>query len=294
MDTRTTGSYQKSPLRGKSVRCWTTQRYFAAAVKAAGMDRRNAVREKLEAGQPIYGAATGTFSPTMVEVYGELGMDYVWLDFEHAGPSPYDSRVFEDLTRAAEVAGTELLVRLPSPDPHLIRKVLDAGVRTLLIPRVETAAEVRDAVEATRFRYEGNPGERGIGKGRVSTWGTDLTKHAPREDDAVLLGVMIENRTAIENLDEILEIPELGYVFIGPSDLSVSFGKPLQKADSEVRDGIERIETLVADSNVALGGIANDPETAQEKLERGYQVLRIGDEIGIAWNVLGDRLDELP
>lgn len=258
------------------------------------MERQNTVREKLESGQPVYGASTGTFSPTMVEVYGELGLDYVWLDFEHAGPSPYDSHVFEELTRAAEVSGTELLVRLPSSDPHLIRKVLDAGVRTLLIPRIETATEVRDAVEATRFSYEGSPGDRGIGKGRVSGWGADFSDHAPREDDAVLLGVMIENRTAIQNLEEILAVPELGFVFIGPSDLSVSFGKPLQKEDSEIRDGIERIETLAAEGDPSLAGIANEPETAQEKLDRGYQMLRIGDEIDAARIVLGERLDELP
>lgn len=257
------------------------------------MDRQNTVRESLEAGRPVYGAATGTCSPAMVEVYGELGMDYVWVDLEHAGPSPYDSRIFEELTRAAEVAGTELLVRLPSSAPHLIRKVLDAGVRTLLIPRIESAAEVREAVEATRFHYEGSPGERGIGKGRVSAWGADFSDHAQREDDAVLLGVMIENRTAIRNLEEILEVPELGYVFVGPSDLSVSFGKPLEKGDSEVRTGIKRIETVTADSDVALGGIASDSENAHEMLDRGYQLLRIGDEIGAARNVLGERLDEL-
>lgn len=272
---------------------WTIQRYIGAAVKAAGMDRKNMVRESLEAGRPVYGAATGTCSPAMVEVYGELGMDYVWVDLEHAGPSPYNSSIFEELTRAAEVADTELLVRLPSPDPHLIRKILDAGVRTLLIPRIETATEVREAVKATRFRYEESPGERGIGKGRVSTWGADFSDHAQREDDAVLLGVMIENRTAIKNLEEILEVPELGYVFIGPSDLSVSFGKPLETEDSKVRNGIKRIETVTADTDVALGGIANDPETAREMIDRGYRLLRIGDEIGAARNVLGERLDEL-
>jgi 2-dehydro-3-deoxyglucarate aldolase len=82
----------------------------------------------------------------LVEVFGDLGLDFVWLDFEHTGPSAYDSKVFENLTRAAEGAGTELLVRTPSGDPEIIRKILDTGVRNLLIPRIETAEEVKRAV----------------------------------------------------------------------------------------------------------------------------------------------------
>jgi 2-keto-3-deoxy-L-rhamnonate aldolase RhmA len=135
-------------------------------------DQSNDLRRTIEDGGVVYGARSSTFSPTLVEVYGTLGVDFVWLDFEHMGPSPYDSHVFENLTRAAEVSGTELLVRLPSGDPPLIRTVLDAGVRNMLIPRVDSATAVREAVKATRFVYEGRPGERGKASGRASNWGS--------------------------------------------------------------------------------------------------------------------------
>lgn len=78
------------------------------------MNQSNSLREALENDEVVYGARASTFSPTVIEVYGTLGVDFVWLDFEHMGPSPYDSRVFEDLTRAADAGGTELFVRLPS------------------------------------------------------------------------------------------------------------------------------------------------------------------------------------
>ena len=100
------------------------------------VDQSNSFRETIEDGGVVFGARVSTFSPTVIEIYGELGIDFVWLDFEHMGPSPYDSTVFEDLTRAADVGGTELFVRLPSGDPALIRKTLDAGVRNLFIPTV--------------------------------------------------------------------------------------------------------------------------------------------------------------
>jgi len=78
----------------------------------------NAFRAAIENDETVFGAACGTFSPTVIELLGNLGLDFVWLDFEHGGPSPYDSTVFEELTRAAEAGDIELLVRIPKPEPH--------------------------------------------------------------------------------------------------------------------------------------------------------------------------------
>ena len=257
------------------------------------MDRTNDLRRALADDESYYGARAATFSPTTIEVYGEIGLDWVWLDLEHAGPTPWDSQRLADLTRAADIADVELVVRLPGGDPHLIRRVLDAGVRTILVPRVETAAEVREAVEATRFRYDGGPGERGIAQGRVTTWGQDTEGYVDEEDENVCLGVMIENKTAVDNLDDILAVPELGFVFVGPSDLSVSLGRPLEKDTDEHREHVERTERKTVEAGVPLAGIAESPETIRAAEERGYRLLRIGGELASAATVLGGRLDEL-
>jgi 2-dehydro-3-deoxyglucarate aldolase len=257
------------------------------------MDRTNALREAVEAGNPVYGAGTATFSPTMVEVYGGLGMDFVWLDFEHAGPSPWDSTVFEDLTRAAEVSDTELLVRLPGTDPHLVRKVLDAGVRTILLPRVETAAEVREACEAARFAYGGGVGDRGVATARTGAWAGDRTDHARREDENVLVGAMVENTHAVENLAEILAVEGLGFVFVGPSDLSASLGRTLDTDHPEVRERVERVEATVADSDVALGGTAKDEGSVAEALDAGYDIVRLGGDLGAIRGHFGGLLERI-
>ncbi|MFB6352871.1 MAG: HpcH/HpaI aldolase/citrate lyase family protein [Halobacteriales archaeon] len=254
------------------------------------MDQRNRFRETIADDGVVLGARSATFSPTVIEVYGQLGLDFVWLDFEHTGPSPYDSTRFEDLTRAAEAGGTELLVRLPSGDPPLVRKVLDAGVRNLLIPRVDTAAEVREAVEATRFVYDGAPGERGKASGRSSGWG-HATDYVETEDESVCLGVMIEKRTAVEALDDILAVPDLGFVFIGPSDLSVQLGHPTDKTHPEVREQVEAIVETVRASDVPLGGISHDPAGAVDLIERGYQIVRIGGDLEAARTTLAGRLE---
>jgi len=256
------------------------------------MRTENSFRRAIESGETIFGAACGTFSPTVIETLGNVGLDFVWLDFEHGGPSPYDSTVFEELTRAAEAGDIELLVRLPKPEPALVRKVLDAGVRTILIPRIETAAELRPAVEAAHFAYDGDVGDRGVGLGRTSEWEGYVDSHIGGEDSEVLVGTMIENQQAVENIDEILSVPELGFVFVGPADLSMSLseGEPLNKNPEKLQAAIDRTREACLDAGVPIGRIQNDPADAREAAEKGYQILRIGGDTGAIRSVLSERL----
>ncbi|WP_336023816.1 HpcH/HpaI aldolase family protein [Halobellus salinisoli] len=257
------------------------------------MEQHNSFRRAIESGDAVFGARSSTFSPTVIEIYGELGIDFVWLDFEHMGPSPWDSSVFEELTRAAEVGGTELFVRLPSGDPSLLRKVLDAGVRNLFIPRVDDAEEVREAVKATRFVYDGEPGERGMASGRSRTWGLGSDDYIETEDREVCLGVMIEKTTAVEELDEILSVPELGFVFIGPSDLSVQMGHPGDKTHPEVVAQIEEITEACHAADVPTGVIKTDPDAIESAVDDGHQIIRIGGDLASVKSVLSDRLDAI-
>jgi len=256
------------------------------------MDQHNSLRETIEGDGVVLGARSATFSPNAIEIYGELGLDFVWLDFEHQGPSPWDSHLFENLARAAELGGTELFVRLPSGDPALIRKVLDTGVRNILVPRIDSAEEVREAVEATRFVYDGEPGERGKSSSRSSTFGMG-SNYVETEDQSVCLGVMIEKTTAVDELDEILSVPELGFIFIGPSDLSAQMGHPTDKTHPDVQNQIEEIRDAGLEAGVPVGRITNDPEAARQAIDDGYQILRIGGELSAAKTLLGDRLDRI-
>jgi 2-dehydro-3-deoxyglucarate aldolase len=152
---------------------------------------------------------------------------------------------------------------------------------------------VREAAAATRFWYDDGPGERGASQSRVTRWGTDTDGYVAEEDEEVALGVMIEDRAAVEAIDEILDVPALSFVFVGPADLSTSLGHPGEKSHSAVREAVERVEQAAADSEVALAGIANDPETAAMKRERGYDLLRVGADIEVIHGALGDRVERI-
>ena len=97
--------------------------------------RRNDLRATVEGGDVAVGVLDDLYSPAMVEIYGDLGFDFVWHDLEHAGPAPDDADSLDNLLRAADAADTELLVRIPSADPAMIHKALDTGVRNLFLYR---------------------------------------------------------------------------------------------------------------------------------------------------------------
>jgi len=252
----------------------------------------NGLRQALEADETVFGAACATFSPTVIEVLGDIGLDFVWLDFEHGGPSPYDSTVFEELTRAAETGGIELLVRLPKPEPAMVRKVLDAGVRTILIPRIETADELQRAVEAAHFAYDGTVGDRGVGVGRTSRWAGYVDSHIDGEDAHVLVGAMIENQRAVENIESICSVPHLGFAFVGPADLSMSMsgGEPLNKHPEQLQSAIDHTREACLEAGLPIGRIQNDPADAQQAADAGFQLVRIGGDVGAIRETLGSRL----
>jgi 2-dehydro-3-deoxyglucarate aldolase len=250
----------------------------------------NDLAATLDDGDVALGVLENTYSPTLVEFYGELGLDFVWVDLEHGGPDPWDAGRLEDLLRAAERTDVELLVRLPDVDPTLVRKALDLGVRNVFLPRVETAAEVREAVRSARYRYDGGPGDRGLAAPRARRWGL-ADDYVATEDRETLVGTTVETRAAVENLDAILDVPELGFVFAGPLDLSVSLGHPGELDHPDVRAAVERVRSAAVDADVPLGGLGFGMDDVTEKAADGYQILNVGSTTGALRETLTRWLD---
>lgn len=251
----------------------------------------NRIQGIFDDGSVALGVLDNTYSPTLAEFYGDLGMDFIWLDLEHGGPSPWDGPTIEHLLRAAERTETELLVRLPTTQPTMIRKVLDLGVRNVFLPRVESAAEVEAAVQSARYEYDDAPGHRGLAAPRARRWGL-ADDYVELEDETILVGATIENTASLVELDDILAIPELGFVFIGPFDLSVSLGYPGELDHPEVEAAVERIRASAVDAGVPVGGLGFGMDDVNEKAKRGYQMLNLGSTTGALKEVADGWFDE--
>ncbi|VTT85891.1 2,4-dihydroxyhept-2-ene-1,7-dioic acid aldolase [Halorubrum sp. DM2] len=256
----------------------------------ADHSRTNGFAATLANDEVALGVLDNAYSPTLVELYGELGVDFVWLDFEHGGPDPWDAGTVENLLRAAERTGVELLVRLPDTDPALVRKALDLGVRNVFLPRVKDAAEVREAVASARFRYEDGAGDRGLAAPRARRWGL-VDDYVATEDAETTVGTTIETAAAVENVDEILDVPELGFVFIGPFDLSVSLGHPGEIDHPEVREAVETVRSKAVEAGVPVGGLSFGTDDAAEKAADGYQILNLGSTTGALRQTVTEWLD---
>ncbi|WP_123621950.1 HpcH/HpaI aldolase/citrate lyase family protein [Halorubrum sp. CSM-61] len=250
----------------------------------------NDLAATLDDGDVALGVLDNTYSPTLVEFYGELGVDFVWLDFEHGGPDPWDGGQIEDLLRAGERTGVELLVRLPDTDPTLVRKALDLGARNVFLPRVETAEEVREAVRSARFRYDGEPGDRGLASPRARRWGL-AEDYVATEDRETLVGATVETEASLENLDDILAVPELGFVFVGPLDLSVSLGHPGEIDHPDVQEAVETTRSKAVDAGVPVAGLGFGMDDVNEKADNGYQMLNLGSTTGALKGAVTDWLD---
>lgn len=248
---------------------------------------------QLDDGDTAVGVLSTIVHPNLVELYGGIGLDFVWLDLEHAGMAADDAERIENLARAADLAGIEVVLRLPTGDPSLVRKCLDTGVRNVLVPRVETAAEVRRSVEAAHFSYDGDVGDRGLAAVRANRWGENMDTYTARSDREVRVGVMIETERALENLEEILAVDELGFAFIGPWDLSHSLGHPLEEDHEKVQAAIGAVEDACADAGIPIMGFVSDEDDAAEKVEAGYQLLVAGSDVDTLRSAVGERMDAI-
>ena len=253
------------------------------------MARGRALRNRLDADDVALGVQVTSASMPVIEVCGDLGLDFAWLDLEHAGPSPYDSTAVEQYARTADAAGLDLVVRLPGGEPPLVRKVLDAGIGSVVVPQVSSADEVREAVRATRFSYRDGPGARGSSVARASRWGGAGEGYPASEDARTSVGVMIETVEAVEHLEEILAVPGLDFVRLGSGDLAVSLGEPIDRDHPQVAAARDRLERAAPEHGVALCGNLRSADGAAAMVEAGYRLLTLGQDLEVLRSVFGER-----
>jgi 2-keto-3-deoxy-L-rhamnonate aldolase RhmA len=185
--------------------------------------KRNLMKEKLRAGKPVYGVSVMIPSPQIVEMIAAAGFDWVLLDCEH-GTITLES--VELMAMAAEASGITAIARPVSRSAEHILQVLDRGVMGVQVPHVNTAAEAREVVAAVKFHPLG---KRSIAAGtRAAVYDAhgSLTDYVKAANDATLIAVQIEDKEAVDNLDQLLKIDDIDVFFVGPSDLSQSMGFP--------------------------------------------------------------------
>ena len=194
---------------------------------------RNAFKHAIAKGQLQIGLWCSLCSPVAIEVVSHSGYDWLLLDTEH---SPNDVPDILSHLQAAQSGTASCVVRPAWNDMVLIKRYLDIGAQTLLLPFVQNPEEAKRAVEFTRYPPKG---VRGItGSGRASRYGRvkDYLKNASSE---ICVLVQVETREALKQIEAIASVDGIDGVFIGPNDLSASFGHIGNWGHAEVQDAIE-------------------------------------------------------
>ncbi|MEV6171693.1 aldolase/citrate lyase family protein [Streptomyces sp. NPDC051954] len=182
--------------------------------------RPRRIRTRLDAGEPAFGLAVQLPSPDIVEIAGQVGYDYTWIDAEHGS---FGLSEIRELIRAADAVGIDSVVRVPDHSPSFIQRVLDLGATGIMAPHVRTADEARALASAARYSPKGIrgacPSVRSVG--HITT---DWPHDAARANDDVFVFGLIEDIEGIENLDSIARDGGLDGLLFGPFDLSMALG----------------------------------------------------------------------
>lgn len=235
------------------------------------MENAKYFRDKLAAGQTLLGTCITFADATITEALTGV-LDFVWIDTEH---NPLSLERVQAHIMATKGSQTTPLVRVADNDPALIKPVLDIGAAGVIVPLVKTADDVRRAVAACRYPPEGI---RGFGPRRPAGYGTrGGPEYVAEANRSIITIVQIEQREALENLDEILKVPGLTSVVVGPNDLAASLGYTAQLRHPDVIRAIEQVIAKSRAAKIPMGiAVGDDPVVLAEWIDKGVNWLAMG------------------
>jgi len=270
----------------------------------------NRTIETIADGKPAFGIFSGDFSLANARALATSDLDFIFIDMEH---TPYDLETLQTFLlgmtnkeRLLEKDNLQMdvtpLVRIPMNGREnlqwLVKQVLDVGAFGIVFPYVETREETENAISSMRYpQRRGDAamepaGTRGASPGIASWfWGAadyfDRADVWPLDPRGELLAVIqIESRKGVKNIEEIAAVPGIGAIFIGPSDLSISYGVPGQRDHPEVAAGMKKVLGVCKRRNIPCG-LTTSADSVEQYLEEGYSFVTVGywNDAGISGGV---------
>jgi 4-hydroxy-2-oxoheptanedioate aldolase len=199
-------------------------------------------KEKLLSGRRIFGPFVKINSPAVAEMLGLAGFDFAIIDCEH---SFFSYAEVENMIRAAYSVGMSTIIRVPSAAEEHILHALDSGASGVQVPGLRTVNEVREAVACAKYYPEGKRGL-SLAQRSVKFGFGDKSKYFTASNKATMMVIHIENKEMVEQIEEVCQVPGLDVLFLGPGDLSQSYGKPGELGAPEVIAAVEKSFAVAA------------------------------------------------
>lgn len=242
------------------------------------MNQQKDLRSRIREGEVIIHAMLRLAEPSIAEIIALSGVDYLTIDNEHFA---FSDESIQNIIRAAGVHGVPCMVRPSGLNPEYIAKIMDMGAIGILAPQVDSYEEAVQVVKAVKYAPEGKRGFCPISNGASYGIGIDPVQYAKDRNRETIVGLMIESKEGIEDLDRILAIDEVDLIAVGPSDVSNSYGYPGQIDHPVVQEAISRARRKVLAFGKSLCGLAGTPEKAAREYQEGSRGLLVGSDVQI-------------
>lgn len=238
-------------------------------------ERVNVLKQALGEGRAAIGLWCSLASALTTEVVAGSGADWLLIDGEH---SPNDLRSIMAQLQAAAAFPCEAAVRVPSDDPNLIKQMMDAGARSLMVPNVRSADQARAIVAAMTYAPGGI---RGFSVGhRANAFGRIKDYHA-NAGAQQLLAVQIECEAGVAQAAEIAAVPGVDVLFVGPGDLSTNMGAMGNPGAPQVQAAIAQVLRAAREAGKAAGILAPQQADADRYLADGFAMVAVGSDLGL-------------
>jgi 2-keto-3-deoxy-L-rhamnonate aldolase RhmA/quercetin dioxygenase-like cupin family protein len=233
------------------------------------------LRRKLAADTPVFGLWVTLESPSITEIAVGLGLDWVVIDAEHGH---LDWKEIIDHLRATVRSDTVALVRIAELNGGLIKRALDIGADGVVVPWIESAEQLRQAVAYARYPEEGL---RGIGGERATCWGQCLAEHAGDANENVLVVPIIETVRAIRQVPMMCQVEGVELMWFGPADLSSTAGFRGQWEGPGVAGQILQAKDTIRKSGRHCGVLATSNDNVRERQQQGFRAIGLGMDAGL-------------
>jgi 4-hydroxy-2-oxoheptanedioate aldolase len=233
----------------------------------------NKFKANLKAGRPQVGLWSSLSSAAATEILADSGFDWILIDTEHA---PNETPMVADQLRAASMGAASPVVRPAWNDVVILKRLLDVGVQTLLVPFIQSPDEAARAVAATRYPPRGVRGVASVH--RANRYGR-VPDYFAHSDDEMCVLVQLETRAAVDALEAIAAVDGIDGVFIGPSDLAASLGYLGNNAHPEVRSTIEQACRRAQAIGKPIGILAPVESDARAYLDMGFAYVAVGSDV---------------
>lgn len=243
-------------------------------------------RTRLAAGEKLIGTMLTLPNASVAEILADVGFDWLFVDGEHG---PLD---VPEVLAILQAVGDKIpcLVRVPEAAEVPIKRMLDLGATGIIVPQVNTAEQAANIVKWARYSPQGS---RGVGLARAHGYGRTFRDYVDAANERTVVVVQAEHIQSVENLAEIVKVPGVDAVLMGPYDLSASLGKMGQLDDPTVVAAMDRITKVCRAAKMPLGYFGVTASAVQPFIDQGYTLITAGVDTLLLGHAAGQMLKQL-